>query len=397
MKPFNLKLIAPFSLYLIISLYALYISLYNPYYNWDLIGYIASAKSFEESSVEALHKFTYDEIRKSASAEQFRELIEGKYRSAVYTDVSVFKEQLPFYQVRFIYNSLIYSFYKAGIPVVTSVHLLSGISVAIGVIFIFFFLTARTSGLLVWFIPVFAVVFDVFEIAKLSTPDSLAFLSCIIVAYLFVKDSLSLLLVLPLIVGIRSDLLLFTVPIYIILFLRFSELRFRISISVVASFGIYYAIYTYFNHPGWQVNLYHTFVENLLYPVTKPASISLADYYSAFRRVIFGVFNDYRFFLYLFFSGFLFYLINNENRTVQSLSIYILYKMNSLIVIGVISSFYVFFHLLIYPDLWSRFFTPFYLLTTISLFHLIYAKFFRPEKLHWEKEPPDPQIHTRKV
>jgi hypothetical protein len=61
-------------LFFLLAAFAIIMSVYKPYYNWDIIGYIASVKSFEQQDMESLHSFTYDQLRNSLSAERYEEL-----------------------------------------------------------------------------------------------------------------------------------------------------------------------------------------------------------------------------------------------------------------------------------------------------------------------------------
>jgi hypothetical protein len=123
-KP-TLKRYLPPILYLLLALFALLLSILKPYYNWDLIAYVASAKSYEEKEIKKLHSFTYEQIENSVSESTWEELtgsqdnnIDQQYRRIIHTDPTAFAEQLPFYQIRSAYPILMYLFYKLGIPIV---------------------------------------------------------------------------------------------------------------------------------------------------------------------------------------------------------------------------------------------------------------------------------------
>ena len=98
-------------LYLLIAVLALWQSASKPMHNWDMIGYVAAAKSFEESDASALHDFTYRQLRESVTHKKYTSLASGKgdlYRETISEDPAAFAEQLPFYRIRPVYTGLIY-------------------------------------------------------------------------------------------------------------------------------------------------------------------------------------------------------------------------------------------------------------------------------------------------
>ncbi len=64
-------------LFFLLAAFALTLSAYKPFLNWDMIGYIAAAKSFEERDFEALHSFTYDQLRHSVPDAIYEVLVQG--------------------------------------------------------------------------------------------------------------------------------------------------------------------------------------------------------------------------------------------------------------------------------------------------------------------------------
>jgi hypothetical protein len=82
-------------LFFVLASFALYKSVYIPYKNWDMITYIAAAKSFEEQDIDILHSFANDHLRLSVSRSQYKALVNGEFRHMVAADRSVLKKLLP--------------------------------------------------------------------------------------------------------------------------------------------------------------------------------------------------------------------------------------------------------------------------------------------------------------
>ena len=96
-------------LYLFVALYALSLCVSRPIHNWDMIGYIAAAKSFETRDPATLHAFTYDSLRRAVTPDEYQALTTGPFRAAVAASPDVLAEQIPFYRIRPLYNGLVYT------------------------------------------------------------------------------------------------------------------------------------------------------------------------------------------------------------------------------------------------------------------------------------------------
>jgi hypothetical protein len=76
------------------------IGVMHPYYNWDIIGYVAAAHYEDGSRGEVLRDRTYDEIRTEVGKYQFEHLTDGPYRQTVYEYPQSLQQQVPFYSIR---------------------------------------------------------------------------------------------------------------------------------------------------------------------------------------------------------------------------------------------------------------------------------------------------------
>ena len=173
-----------FFLHLLVAGMAIGISIYKPYHNWDMIGYIAAAKSFEEDNIFEIHSFTYENVKMSVSEDRFTQLISGHFRYVMFTDPLSFEEVLTFYQIRPLYNILIYALFKIGVPIAFATHFVSAVAVFFALIILYFLSRSFLPKPFRLFIPLWAVGFGVFDLARYSTPDGLAFFAYILSTYL---------------------------------------------------------------------------------------------------------------------------------------------------------------------------------------------------------------------
>lgn len=357
------RLSAPL-LFFILAAAALILSLYKPLHNWDMIGYIAAAKSFEERDLESLHSFTYEQLRHSVSTARYEEMVQGEYRHAVRNDLSTFKEQLPFYQIRPVYTGLIYLFYKAGVNIAFATHLVSGVAVVVAVAFLYFVSVSFLAKPFIYVMPPLAILFNVLDLARYSTPDGLAFLAVILSAYLYMKKRITLLLgFLPIMLGVRTDLILFTIPLMFFIFLFERRSRLKAVIATILSVAIFIGIGVYWKSPGWSTIFYFTLVQILTHPISAPPTLTAQQYFYALFNGTKSLINNYTLILYVFIVVSSSFLIRNQSKTTP---IFIALKCSP-VIMAVVCFVFVVSHFLAFPVAADRYFSAPYLISAFSL------------------------------
>ncbi len=352
------------SLFIIIGIYALAASAWKPHQNWDMIMYIAVAMSYEESDVASLHAFTYNTLQHSISDEKYKSLVQGEYRQAIHLDQSAFKEQLPFYQIRPLYTGLIYLLYKAGVNIAFATHMVSGFAVFGGLILLYLMSASILGYPFAYAVPFFTLIFGAVDIARYSTPDGMAFLAVMLSAYLFVKDRIVLLIVfLPVMVGIRTDLILYVIPLLLVAGLSKSEYRKLATISVFVSVLFYFAIEVLSNNPGWSTTFYFTLVQPLTHPLSQPPVLTVNHYLNAVFRGLIRIPLDSTFVLYCLISLIYIEALRSQVKTTSLINA-LRYPATSL---SIVSLFFVLSHFALFPVTWSRFFVGQYLIGAFSL------------------------------
>lgn len=354
----------PSLIFLLLAVYALNLSISKPFHNWDMIGYIAAAKSFEEKDLGLIHRFTYDQIRHSVSKEAYDELVRDNFTRSMSSDGSAFGEILPFYQIRPVYTGLIYLLYKIGVNIVFATHLISGVAIVISFVFLYLMSGSFLPKPLVYAIPPLIFIFNVLNLARFSTPDGLAFLAVIVVAYLYQKKCVaSLLFFLPLSIAIRTDLILFVFPLLCFLYYLETSIRWKVVLSAIGTAGIYFFIGYYWKNPGWPTIFIFTLYHMTTHPVSEPINLTPGIYFYTLFHLSKMLIENNLFILFIFISSFSLFLIQKQ---MMAISIVTVLKSPSTI-LAIVCLFFVISHFLAFPVAWDRFFSAPYLIGAYSL------------------------------
>src|SRR5690606_37830950 len=148
----------------------------EPYYNWDMLGYIGVAERLGGATPAEAHRRAYDLAYRVAPPEQYAWLVEGgAYQQAVAADPAAFEQQLPFYRVKPAYPLLMLGLDRLGLdPARGSVWISRIAYLGIGVVaFVWLasFLSPFAALATAWGIMSVQVALDA---AQLSTPDALS-------------------------------------------------------------------------------------------------------------------------------------------------------------------------------------------------------------------------------
>ncbi len=369
---------AVFALYILVSLDMLKASIKQPHYNWDMIMYIAIAKSYEEPDMKKLHSFTYSEVKKAVSDQVFTSLTQGYYRHDIYTDLTAFKEQLHFYRVRPLYSALIYLFYKCGMGIAFATHFISGLSIALGIILLYLILYPIVPSILSLPILALCYFFPFSGVAGLSTPDGLAFLVILLSVFFYFKNrTLDLLIFAPIMIFARSELILFVVPLLMSILITKPSLRRITFLSISVCILSYIALAYLTKYPGWATILHHTFVQSLTHPISKPPSLEIQHYINILLYGFKDIPNNKSFFFYLIISAYSMAMIYYISR-IKSIRD-ALYYPGALL--AIVCSLYVASRFILFPLTWDRFFLGPYMIMPVSLLVMI-IEFLKNRRSH---------------
>jgi hypothetical protein len=373
--------------YATIGLGVLGVSLVKPLFNWDVIGYVGSAKSLETADVRSLHQFTYGEVQGSVPSSTFAVIAPApphspvspepkpdippsvsEYRSAMRADPVAFAEQLPLYHVRFIYVYLVFALYKLGTPIVLATYAVSGVSVCIGIWVLAWMARGRVGTSAAVVLPVLALAFGAITVGRLSTPDGMAFLGFMVCMVLFLNDRWESMILALALIGIRTDLVLFSAP-FLLYCAFFSRFRKALSIAAfVMSCGLYLWVKWHYGYPGWSTMFRFAIGEWVPHPLTTPATVTVSQYLKAFFIGMWSGANKPAFLLFLVIVAWAGRLIFQEMKSgtpVQAIA-----RMNVVAAVS-LSVIYVLAHFLLFPELQERFFLGPYLVSAVALAALL--------------------------
>ena len=338
----------------------------KPALNWDMIGYAAAAKHFEISDPNELHTYIFEELKNTVSKTDYFRLTNNnnQRRIDVATHADLFYQQMPFFEMRPIYSLSILAVSKLGVNLFTASYLISIVTVFFGVIILFFAIRDKIHTGFLYILPWFLVSFGLLSVAQLSTPDGLAFLVLCLFIYLFnYRCFLSLLLILPLFVLVRTDFIIFIFLILSAIFILYQQYRVKVIFSFIATIILYLGVNHIFHNYGWTILFYNSFIKRISNPANVNISISIMDYLHALIRGLHKSLKDYPFYAFLCLSSInLVFIHSMKIRLLKNKDIWIY------VIVPVL---YVAFHFLLFPATWRRFFIGFYLMNVLSLFMLL--------------------------
>jgi hypothetical protein len=276
--------------YAAISIALLCVLPFKPAPDWDRIAYVAVAMSFEIDDPAELHASVYREFKAAADAHTYRALTEGRdrlapgYRKAVSTDPKAFAQQLPFYRIKILYVLAIYLLAKLGMGFFFAASFVPAVCVALSLWVVYAIARPRVETVYMYVLPLLCAAFGIVYIGRMATPDGLALLAILLAGYFFLRGHWALLVVLPIAVGVRPDLILLGVLFSAyLLFSRDYRRAFTVA-SLAACVTVYVAIETLWGSHGWATLIHHSFIERLTHPATAKIELTASKYLA----VLFG-------------------------------------------------------------------------------------------------------------
>jgi hypothetical protein len=371
--------------YLFLGLGIVAISFVRPVFNWDVLGYVGSARALETSDIQRIHEFAYASVRAAvpdttfaiiapdqqpapAQAQPDHNPTVPEYRASMKSDPGAFAEQLPLYQVRFMYIGLVFGLFTLGVPIVLATYAISGVSVCIGLWLLGWMAKGRLQTSATLALSLLALVFGAITIGKLSTPDGLAFLGYMLCILLFINNRWESMPVAVLLIGLRMDLVLFGAP--FLLFCIFTN-RFRRLWSIaafVALCGLYMWIKWHYGYPGWSTMFRFAIGEWVPHPLTSPASVTISQYVKALLIGIWSGANKPAFLVFVIIAAWGAGLVVKRVRRESSAGSFL--RSPVVAVLG-LSILYVVVHFLLFPELQERFFLGSYLTAAFALAMLL--------------------------
>ena len=345
------------------AIFVFYYAIANPFYYWDVIGYVASAYELSGLSGDVLRDSTYNDVRSAVPyPSHFLALTGGTggiYESTVYQDASSLEQQLSFYRIRYVY---VWTTYALGQLIGSFSQATVLISAAAG------FLIVLMSGILFWnvksiiaflFIPP-AVVFDgARTLSRLSTPDAIAALATIFLcALILARRHIAAALLIALLPLFRTDYIIFALATSFILFLHSS--------SKLAVLSASFALLTYFAANYFAGNYGYVVVFNFTlisgpqpYPLSMQISNDIQDYVEVYIKGFWNLVNQPEIYLYPVITAAIIFFTSAQDR----------YR-NRFFIIYFACLLFAVLHFLLFPAAFPR---NYFILTWASLMYLAEA------------------------
>ncbi|GEN75793.1 hypothetical protein CHA01nite_15330 [Chryseobacterium hagamense] len=265
----------------------------NRVYDWDMPGYIGCLYTLKfPDAPDKVHQLTYSDIKKKASAYEFRDItgtlkIPDKARQAFAFNTKAFTEQLPYFKIKTGYNLAVLLLYESELSSPDAVSLLSIFSYFISGLLAFFILKIifpenyfpailLTVGIML--LP------PVTYMSRVSTPDLfvLQFLLVFMIGFLKKWSRWMMFSVLFVITFTRPDYLPLTLS-YLMLkgiygYFGDRKLDFSLAAQGIILVILYLTIIKFSGYPGWKHLFYDSFIYRRPLISGSPPHFTLHDY-----------------------------------------------------------------------------------------------------------------------
>ncbi len=161
-----------------------------PFYNWDVLPYVAIAKSYSLGSMADVHRETYALAESRVPPNIYRRLLldDPPYRLALARDPDLFAQVLPFYRVKPLYPFLLHVLDRAGVDPVRAGVAVSQLSyLAIAVVLGWWCARHLPPVVTALCIPLVVSSGFVLGLAAWFTPDALSTLVMLVATILIVE------------------------------------------------------------------------------------------------------------------------------------------------------------------------------------------------------------------
>jgi len=253
-----------------------------PYYNWDIVGYVAAAYHQDGLRGDALRDRTFDDVKNEVGPGMFQHLTEGPYRQTVYEDSRALEQQVPFYTVKIGYLVLVRVAGRLGLSYAQSTFWVSALFSALSVVVIGMITQRVQLSPLV--VPLVAFGAGHSEVARGSLPDAPACFLALIAVYFALGRSRWLYVVSALLPLMRTDYVIFSALLMTCRFLS-GERRYALT-SLLASVAAYVGVSAAWGGYGWLKLFNFTLITGASpYPLEAAVSSRLVDYLTPFGRI----------------------------------------------------------------------------------------------------------------
>lgn len=353
--------------------------LFSPLYNWDLVGYSACALEAGGCDRALLQERTYGLLEECVPEAAFSELASSTPgRVARATDPSSLLQHLPFYRVRPAYVLLLAGLMKCGFDPGAASSIISTAAAVASLLILLKLIPGFSCVRHRILVATGCLGGGLLTVARHATPDAMACLAFVSCSALLLRRRGILLVIMPLCVLVRADLLPAVLSFHAYIFHGRIFGRLRTTASAAASILAAAAAGLLLGGYRWGTVFNYTFVHPADHPASISTSVALRDYLGAMKNGlseiplseawVFG-------FLAVLLAGtFLLRARTGAGPGSTTARATIAADAGFLILL---SGGYFFIHLLIFPAPWIRFFAG-QITTVLSLSAYLYLERARP-------------------
>jgi len=346
------------------------LALWEPDLDWDMLAYVANASQLvDEKPINELHSSVYENLKNTVPDEAYQQLIGTPSRAVLSEDPEAFRQTIAFfYDTRVVYTGLLAGLITLGVEPFFGSYLISVICAIASILLLARLLPIRFPFAMCLALPCIAMSCGLFTVARISSPDALATLTTIVLYWMLIRNwKLLLLLLMPLCVFIRTDLIVLLALFYAYFLLNNRYPKILVFVSGFATLAMYWVL----NHmivegDPWTSLIGYKYGEKPTHPEEFSFSISISDY--MYYLFLGAKTASYTPMLFIFgaisvagislFSSRFFYNSTGKPVTQQHADVLFLLVSNVI---------YVVLHFLLFPVLWVRFFAAQYSLAAVVL------------------------------
>lgn len=259
----------------------------DPLCNWDLVGYTACALELRGTPDSSLREETCGLLERSVPPAAYSDLMfSTPGRIARATDDASLLQHLPFYRVRRIYVALLAGLSEAGL---NPLQAASAVSTAAALATLLLLLRLVPGVGTPWrtaAVALGSLGAGLVEVARHATPDALGALCAVACSALFLRRRKAVLIMLPLCVTVRTDLLLFVLPLHAYALFRLPFSRVLTALSAASSLALAFLPHLAAGSYGWGTTFEYTFLRQDEYPALLSGSVTPAGYLSVLRSSV---------------------------------------------------------------------------------------------------------------
>ena len=257
-----------------------------PDYDWDMVGYVATAYQFTQDDPDKIHSDTFADMKAGLPGDEYKKFLgqdrpPGNFREIVAGDPQSLKEVTPIYAVKPLYPALLLTLNHFGLGMVDAAVWISRISYLLTGLLLYFWFSRHYSAI-ISIIPAIlaASTTVVLKSVEQTTPDALSTLILLYAFFLFVETSQHKLAFLILLFSVtaRPDNIILLMFLTAFSFLNGRERKVFPLAVAAGGLGIYALQVSYSGYYGWSTIFHHTFMGTLNYPATEPFSFAFTDY-----------------------------------------------------------------------------------------------------------------------